>query len=147
MHIAENRRLKKIPLRQPFPIRWLAADDDFGAFLFPCPAVELDLVELFLERYRAHFRLCLLRVAQFDLRGFIHKFIEQDIDNALVSQKARACDTGLTGRGKYAFDDAIYRVIDISVLEDDIRRLPAQLQSHARMVLGGILGHELSSFG
>ena len=45
-----------------------------------------------------------------------------------MDQRARAGDAGLAGRRENAGDHALHRFIEIGIVENDVRRLPAELE-------------------
>ena len=47
--------------------------------------------------------------------------------NALLHQQSRAGDARLSGRREDARDRALHRVVDLGIVEDDVRRLAAEL--------------------
>ena len=59
------------------------------------------------------------------------QLLEKLIVNALLHQQPRPGDARLAGRREDARDRAFHRVVDLGIVEHDVRRLAAELHRHA----------------
>ena len=57
------------------------------------------------------------------------QLLDELIVNALLHEQPRAGDAGLAGRGEDARDHALHRVVEIRIVEHDVRRLAAELHA------------------
>ena len=65
------------------------------------------------------------------------QLLEKLIVNALLHQQARPGDARLSGGGEDPRDHALHRVVDLGVVEHDVRRFAAELHARALQAAGG----------
>src|SRR5712692_10734848 len=118
----------------------LASSDQLSALRLGNVNVTLDLFLLAFEGRRTHLCLYLQRVAQLDSTRTLGKAVDDFIMHLRFDKEPRAGDAGLATGGEnscnHPVDDPLIRVG-----EDDIGRLPTQLEAHTGQVIGGILHH------
>ena len=81
---------------------------------------------------RPHLRLRVERIADADRLGALDQPLDEAVVDALLHEDARAVGADLAGRIEIAEHGAADGVLDVGIVEDDERRLAAEL--HRRVL-------------
>src|SRR5207244_5730630 len=85
------------------------------------------------------------RVAYARGLGKIHDFVDELVVDGPLREQSRPGNASLAGRREDPGDDTLHRIVEIGIVENDIGRLPAELQSHALQAPRGELVHPLAA--
>ena len=113
-----------------------AALDEFG-----------DLLELGLRIDRADVRVLVERVADADRREPVLELVDERLGDRLLDEQARARAADLALVEVDAVDDALDRLVERRVIEDDVGGLAAELEREALVGPGHALGDEPADLG
>src|SRR3954470_3791031 len=128
--VGEHRRREPVPLLRQ-PARGLI---DLGALLLAGRDELLDLLELLLRVDRADVRVLVERVADAQRREPALQLVDDRLVDRFLDEQARAGAAHMALVEVDAVDDALDRLVERGVVEDDVRSLAAELE---RQLLAG----------
>ena len=102
----------------------------------------MDLLDGGLVDHGADVGVVLPRRTDLELLGAFHQLGLQRLVDAALDDHARRCGAALTGRPEGRPDNAVDGEIEVGVVHDDDRVLPAKLQVHVLELVGRVLRDE-----
>ena len=125
--VGEHRRLDEEAAFEALQRGHVAAAGERRPVLLAGGDVGNDLVLLRLVDQRTHLRFRIERIADTDLFGALDQPLDEAVMQALLHEDARAVGADLTGRIEIAEHGAADGIFEVGIVEDDQRRLAAEL--------------------
>ncbi len=144
VHAGENRRLDEVA---GFLLARLAAGLGGRAFRLAGFQISLDAIVLLLGNQRSHAGVRVERIAERQAARHLRQLIGELIVHLLLHEHARAGAADLALVHEDAERGAEHRRRHVSVGEDDVGRLAAELERDALQVAGRGLQDQLADFG
>ena len=143
-HAGEDRRLHEESALEALDAGAVAAGEEAGALGAALGDEAHDLLALRLRDQRPHLHALVHRVADDDALGAGDKAVEEGVLDAALDEDAGGVRADLAGGIEVAEHRAADRVVEVGVVEDEERRLAAELQRH-RLQPGGGRGVDLAA--